>query len=99
MAGNRPRKKKQPIGRSRKISLTPHGMRKFKAQMLASYTGKFDFFFEQKWKALAKKSHCDGFGGAECCRVYREWVQAGRPAGINEFILRRANIGPRDKGA
>lgn len=45
-------------------------------------------------KILARRSHCDSVGSVEYHRVFAEWVQAGRPANITEFIMDHANRGP-----
>ena len=34
---------------------------------------------------------CDGIGGMEYTRVKREWIEAGKPKNISEFISVRAN--------
>jgi len=49
--------------------------------------------FYAAWKRCARLSQCDAWGGAECRRVYREWIAAGRPALVVSFIRRRANVG------
>jgi hypothetical protein len=52
--------------------------------------------FKRTWKRLAKKGHCDGYGGAECRRVYGQWVEAGMPEGkqLEYFIAKWANWCP-----
>jgi hypothetical protein len=47
--------------------------------------------FHFLWCVLSAGGACDAWGGAEQQRVYSEWVAAGRPVGIAEFILARVN--------
>lgn len=48
--------------------------------------------FEQAWKRLARFGRCDGLGGAEYRRVLREWIEAGWPRRIENFIMLRARL-------
>jgi hypothetical protein len=50
--------------------------------------------FWQAWKRLERWGRCDGWGGAECRRVYREWLAAGKPFPAAAFIAVAANLGP-----
>lgn len=43
---------------------------------------------------LGEAGHCDTFSGMESRRVFREWVEAGRPMEMARFITERANVGP-----
>jgi len=52
-----------------------------------------DDLWRYVWCALAEYSACDDWGGAECRRVTAEWIAAGRPCGIAEFIISKANEG------
>lgn len=54
--------------------------------------------FASTWYALSAVGACDAIGGMEYQRVLREWEQAGFPVDLEEFIRRRANIGPEDRG-
>ncbi len=50
------------------------------------------------WRAchrLSSAGHCDSIVGAESRRVFGEWIDAGRPAEIDTFIIERANTPPR----
>lgn len=53
-----------------------------------------DAEFAKQYQQLSEEGACDGYGASESDRVYREWVDAGRPQPVAEFIRRRANIGP-----
>lgn len=53
--------------------------------------------FKTIWKELAEKSKCDGYGGMECRRVFKEWKEAGMPVNtlyLKMFIIRQANTIP-----
>lgn len=50
--------------------------------------------FYAAYGRLSRRGLCDSPGGAECSRVLREWTAAGRPADVESFIRRRANILP-----
>lgn len=52
--------------------------------------------FRETYKRLAAVGACDEPGGVEYHRVRQEWIAAGRPKDIEEFIRRRANIAPTD---
>ena len=45
---------------------------------------------------LERGGYCDSPGGAECSRVYREFVLSGSPPPVDarEFIVKRANALP-----
>lgn len=43
------------------------------------------------WQALAEYGACDAWGSAEQLRVTAEWIAAGRPVGIAEWIIAHAN--------
>jgi hypothetical protein len=48
--------------------------------------------FKQTWRELEKTGKCDGWGGAECRRVYRTWLKFGQPlVHLKKFIYREAN--------
>lgn len=49
--------------------------------------------FMRVYHRLSQQGWCDGEGGMESRRVYREWVEAGCPP-LKAFIRWRANIGP-----
>jgi hypothetical protein len=49
--------------------------------------------FRHYWKYMSDQGWCDGWGGAECLRMWREWRRAGYPRDVRTFIVRRANIG------
>lgn len=53
-----------------------------------------DRLFLVVYGELARLGHCDGPGGMECERVTAEWIEAGRPDEIKEFIRRQANTFP-----
>lgn len=55
--------------------------------------------FDLTWIVLADQGACDAFGGAEQRRVKAEWVSAGSPKQIAEFIRVRANASAVDLGA
>ena len=44
---------------------------------------------------LSEAGKCDSPGGAEYRRVLHEWIE-NQPDDMEEFIVRRANVGPRD---
>lgn len=48
------------------------------------------------YERLSESGTCDSPGGVEYARVRAEWIAAGRPDDIEEFICRRANAGPDD---
>lgn len=50
--------------------------------------------FRKAWERMARLGYCDGWGGAECRRVYRAWVRAGRPWPIASWIAVAANVVP-----
>lgn len=54
-------------------------------------------FFRYIWSALADKHRCDIWGGAEQQRVLREWLDAGCPLPIVQFITKHANTSPEVK--
>ena len=59
--------------------------------------GNFDLgHFNEVWSRLSDQGVCDGDEGAEHRRVKSEWVRSGKPADIEAFIRRRANVGPDD---
>ena len=47
--------------------------------------------FRIVWQVLSFVGKCDQYGGAEYRRVFREWIDAGYPLPVAEFIVRRAN--------
>ncbi len=53
-----------------------------------------DARFHAAYRRLALEGRCDGVGGMECRRVFREWRNAGMPPDIDAFIIDRANVGP-----
>jgi hypothetical protein len=64
---------------------------------LAAVTAKGEIvpvgeFFEA-YERLAKEGKCDCAGGMEYRRVLREWIE-NKPDDLDEFIVRRANVGP-----
>ncbi len=56
-----------------------------------------DGLFYETYNRLSTVGVCDGAGGMECRRVYREWLKAGKPQDIEAFIKWRANIGPQEE--
>lgn len=60
-------------------------------QVVAS--GEFFAVYER----LSKEGKCDIAGGMEYLRVLREWIEDGQPDDLDEFIYRRANIGPYEE--
>ncbi len=50
--------------------------------------------FFAAYDRLADDGKCDCAGGMEYRRVLREWIDAGQPDDLDEFIVRRANVGP-----
>lgn len=50
--------------------------------------------FRRAWDVCAGWGECDNIDGAEYRRVESEWLSAGRPAYVFNFIRCRANIGP-----
>jgi len=48
--------------------------------------------FRHHWKRLARKGQCDTWGGMECRRVFKAWVDAGKPERIWHFILDQVNV-------
>lgn len=47
------------------------------------------------WEALAEYGACDAWGSTEQRRIMLEWHALGRPRGIAEFIISRANEKPQ----
>lgn len=47
--------------------------------------------FVENWTRLAREGVCDASGGAEFDRVFLEYLRAGKPALVGEFIRKRAN--------
>ena len=52
--------------------------------------------FKAAWLPLTEQGKCDGYGGMECKRVFREWMEADYPDDLSEFIVSRANAMPGD---
>lgn len=48
--------------------------------------------FDRIHEALASQGKCDGTGGCEYGRVYREWLQSGHRKPIDRFIHWRSNL-------
>lgn len=53
--------------------------------------------FNKVWKRLSSQGSCDTIGGSEYWRVLREWILSNKAEPIEEFISRRANIGPESE--
>lgn len=53
--------------------------------------------FRRAWRKLAEGGCCDNLDSAQYRRVSQEWLIAGRPRPISEFITRRANAGADGK--
>ena len=51
--------------------------------------------FYAAYERLAEDGKCDSPGGAEYLRVLHEWIE-DKPDDMEEFIVRRANVGPRE---
>lgn len=49
------------------------------------------------WEALAAHGACDTWGSVEQIRITAEWVRAGKPVGVAEFIIAEANRTPEVK--
>lgn len=49
--------------------------------------------FYREYARLAKAGLCDEPGGAECYRVWAEWIEEGFPADVEAFIRNHANRG------
>lgn len=47
--------------------------------------------FLEAYQRLSKLGKCDMPGGAEYDRVKMEWIEAGKPDNLDEFITQRAN--------
>lgn len=43
------------------------------------------------WADMAAKGSCDDIGGVEYWRVRRDWIKAGKPSDLVEFIRQEAN--------
>jgi hypothetical protein len=52
--------------------------------------------FDRIWFALSERGACDAMGGMEYRRVHAEWVAAGQPVQVVDFIVRRANVSGND---
>lgn len=55
-----------------------------------------DFF--DAYESLANEGKADSVGGGEFRRVLSEWVRAGCPANVSEFIYCRASAIPMKVG-
>jgi hypothetical protein len=53
--------------------------------------------FWRAWVRLESWGRCDGWGGAECRRVYCAWLAAGKPYPAATFIAAVANLGPANR--
>lgn len=62
-----------------------------------SETASLHRSFNRSWRALALRGMCDTFDGVEYRRVLNEWVRAGRPRAVRQFIRKHANTHPEDK--
>jgi hypothetical protein len=51
--------------------------------------------FWNTYHALAKDGVCDSPGGYEYRRVFAEWIKAGKPNNVEQFIRKRAGWVPR----
>lgn len=54
--------------------------------------------FRALWTKLSIEGACDSRGGAEFHRVFGEWIKAGKPSGIVNFIRGRANLASEKGG-
>lgn len=50
--------------------------------------------FHCAYEKLADEDRCDAPGGMEYHRVRGEWIGAGCPDSVEDFIVWRANLGP-----
>ena len=50
--------------------------------------------FLATYHRLSEFGYCDAAGGAECRRVYAEWVDGGKLGNVEVFIRSRANSIP-----
>lgn len=50
--------------------------------------------FVNLWIDLAARGLCDNFGSVQFHRVWREYLWAGCPSGVQRFIRTHANEGP-----
>lgn len=48
--------------------------------------------FLEAYDRLSEHGRCDCPGGMEYKRVLQEWQEAGRPANLDDFIPRHANM-------
>ena len=62
----------------------------------ATGSGNDKAAFRRAYQELAKRGKCDSWGGAESKRVWREWLEAGKPLSLEAFITERANAMPSD---
>lgn len=52
--------------------------------------------FLENWERLSAEGACDSVGGAEFNRVFLEYLKAGKPMLVAEFIRERANLASRN---
>jgi hypothetical protein len=48
--------------------------------------------FLENWERLAAQGVCDAPRGAEFERIFQEFLRAGKPMSVGEFIRERANM-------
>lgn len=51
----------------------------------------------EQWVAMAERGCCDSLGSMEYQRVTSEWIAAGMPLSMENYIYRRANIDANGK--
>lgn len=56
-------------------------------------TKEEESIFEEAYLRVFWGGNCDEPGGREFQRVRAEWIAAGRPGRIKDFIRSRANVG------
>lgn len=50
--------------------------------------------FHDAYERLAEEGACDSPGGLEYQRVLGDWIAAGKPPNVEQFIATRANADP-----
>jgi hypothetical protein len=57
-----------------------------------------DLYFDRVWIAMAQDGHCAPYGSMEFFRVRAEWLDAGCPRTVIDFIQANANRPPMQRG-
>lgn len=66
--------------------------------MMSKVTFREMRVFRRTYKRMSLNGECDSIDGMEYQRVLREWVAAGRPHPVTEFIFVAANVDHTGKG-